>query len=83
MVVVGKILNIREKNQKDSGRLETKTTEMKKYFCSTVYQIWASQVMLVVKNPPANAGDARDAGSVPGSGRPLEKEMAAHSSFLA
>ena len=28
----------------------------------------ASQVALVVKNPPANAGDLRDAGSVPGSG---------------
>ena len=24
---------------------------------------------LVVKNPPANAGDMRDAGSIPGSGR--------------
>ena len=24
----------------------------------------------VVKNPPANAGDARDVGSIPGSGRP-------------
>jgi len=23
----------------------------------------------VVKNPPANAGDVRDAGSIPGSGR--------------
>ena len=29
----------------------------------------ASQVAVVVKNPPANAGDVRDAGSVPGSGR--------------
>ena len=29
----------------------------------------ASQVALVVKNLPANAGDIRDAGSVPGSGR--------------
>ena len=29
----------------------------------------ASQVVLVVKNPPANAGDARDMGSIPGSGR--------------
>ena len=28
-----------------------------------------SQVVLVVKNPPANAGDARDRGSIPGSGR--------------
>ena len=23
----------------------------------------------MIKNPPANAGDARDAGSIPGSGR--------------
>ena len=26
--------------------------------------------LLVVKNPPANAGDARDVGSIPGLGRP-------------
>ena len=26
-------------------------------------------VALVVKNPPANAGDARDVGSIPGLGR--------------
>jgi len=29
----------------------------------------ASQVALVVKNPPANAGDIRDTGSIPGLGR--------------
>ena len=29
----------------------------------------ASQVMLVVKNPPANEGDARDTGSILGSER--------------
>ena len=28
-----------------------------------------SQVVLVVKNPPANAGDLRDVGLIPGSGR--------------
>ena len=28
----------------------------------------ASQVELVVKNPPASAGDLRDVGSIPGSG---------------
>ena len=28
----------------------------------------ASQVALVIKNLPANAGDLRDAGSIPGSG---------------
>ena len=31
--------------------------------------IRASQMVLVVKNPPANAGDLRDMGSTPGSGR--------------
>ena len=30
---------------------------------------WASQMVPVVKNPPANAGDERDAGSIPGLGR--------------
>ena len=40
----------------------------------------ASQEVLVVKNPPANAGDA---GLIPGQESPLEKEMAAHSSILA
>ena len=29
----------------------------------------ASQVALMVKNLPANAGDLRDTGSIPGSGR--------------
>ena len=31
--------------------------------------VWASQMVLVVKSPPANAGDARDTDSIPGSGR--------------
>ena len=30
---------------------------------------WVSQVALVIKNPPANAGAIRGTGSVPGSGR--------------
>ena len=35
-----------------------------------ISQWWlASQVALVVKHPPANAGDRRDSGSIPGSGR--------------
>ena len=44
---------------------------------------WASQVSLVVKNPPANAGDIRDAGSIPGQKDPLEEGMATHFSILA
>ena len=30
---------------------------------------WASRLTLVVKKPPADAGDIRDSGSIPGSGR--------------
>ena len=33
----------------------------------------ASQVVLGVKNPPANAADRRDTGSIPGSRRSLER----------
>ena len=29
---------------------------------------WPSQVVLLVKKPPANAGDTRDAGLIPGLG---------------
>ena len=35
-----------------------------------------------VKNSPANAGDARDASSISGSGRSLGEEMATHLVFL-
>ena len=45
--------------------------------------LWMSQVMLVVKNPPANAGDVRDVGLIPGWEDPLEESMATHSSILA
>ena len=37
----------------------------------------------MVKNLPANTADSRDVGSIPGSGRSPEKEMATHSSILA
>ena len=37
--------------------------------CVCVVGGGASQVALVVKNPPANARDLRDVGSIPGSGR--------------
>ena len=32
----------------------------------TVKYLWASQVALVVNNPSANVGEARDEGSIPG-----------------
>ena len=39
------------------------------YLGETLISVWASQVALVVKNPPANAGDIRDVGVIPGWGR--------------
>ena len=36
---------------------------------SSIVSIWASQVALVVKNPPAHTGDKRDLGSILGLGR--------------
>ena len=40
-------------------------------------------MVLVVKNPPANAGDTGDAGLISGLRRFLEEGMATHSSILA
>ena len=37
----------------------------------------------VAKNLPANAGDARDAGLVPGLGKSSEEEIANYSSILS
>ena len=37
----------------------------------------------MVKNLPANAGDIKDLGSIPGSERSPEKGMATHSSILS
>ena len=34
--------------------------------------MWASQVALVVQNPPANVGDVKDVGLIPWSGRSPE-----------
>ena len=40
-------------------------------------------VLVVVKNPPANAGDIRDVGLIPGPEDPLEEGRAMHFSILA
>ena len=39
------------------------------HMCKCIDIDGASQVALVVKNLPANAGDTRNAGLIPGSGR--------------
>ena len=43
----------------------------------------ASQVVLVVTNPLASAGDTRNMGLILGRENPLEEGMATHSSILA
>ena len=43
---------------------------------------WASQVVLVVKNLPTNAGDSRDLGSIPGFGRSPGVGSATHFNIL-
>ena len=50
-----------------------------------LYNLYASQVVLVVKNPPAicNAGDIRDEVRSLGQEDSLEKGMATHSSIVA
>ena len=48
-----------------------------------IYESGASQVALVVKNPPASARDLRDAGSIPGLGRSPGGGHGNHSSILA
>ena len=40
-------------------------------------------VILVVKNPPASAGDVRDVGLIPGSGRTPGGEHGSHTSILS
>ena len=45
-------------------------TDIYAFMCVYIYvHTWASQGALVVKNPPANAGDTRDEGSILGLGR--------------
>ena len=49
----------------------------------TLRDIWGSPDGAVVKNPPANAGDARDSGLILGWEDSLEEGTATHSNILA
>ena len=53
------------------------------YFDSSYSPWWVSQVTLVVKNLPVNAGDIRDVGSIPGWGRSPGGGHSNHSSTHA
>jgi len=56
-------------NQNDEIIREEGAQRLVKQNICQLYSLGASQVALVVKNPSANAGDIRDMGSIPGSGR--------------
>ena len=51
--------------------------------CARELALRTSTVALVEKISLANAGNVRDTGSIPGSGRSLEEEVAIHPSILA
>ena len=48
-----------------------------------IFIMWASQMLLVVKNLLASAGDIRNAGSIPDAGRSPGAQHATNSSSLA
>ena len=49
--------------------LQSMGSQRVRHFASLYKYILASQVVLVVKNLPANAGDIRDVGLIPGLGK--------------
>ena len=54
----------------DKDPYQPRTASLQTYFLILNIGLFAaSQMMLVVKNPPANAGDIGDAGLIPASGR--------------
>ena len=58
------------RNPRSGGRGHLSNPEVEYHlFGMDSYLVWVSQVALVVKNPPANARDGRDIGSIPGSQR--------------
>ena len=67
--------------------LKKKFSKTNYYFSllfSIIYtSIGASQVALVVKNMPVNAGDQRDSGSIPGWGRSPGEGSGNHCRILA
>ena len=62
---IGCRLKGKDKGSFSLGHVSDVTLTFKKRFT-----IAAWQAVLVVKNPPANAGNAGDAGLIPGWGRP-------------
>ena len=52
------------------------------YINAHLHVLWGFPGGSVVRNTPASAEDAKDMGSIPGSGRSHKEEIATHSSIL-
>ena len=66
---------VKEKEEEKEGKGEEGKRKREKrerrgrnYMCPRKPTLWAYHMVLVVKNPPASAGDIRDADSIPGLG---------------
>ena len=64
-------------------RVDKYLSEFLLYSLLGLYTKKASQVALVIKDPPTNAGNSRDARLILGREDSPEEEMGAHSSTLA
>ena len=56
-------------NHKVAVQISSETLHTCGSVCRGPTVVWASQVALEIKNPPANVGEVRDSRSIPGSGR--------------
>ena len=66
--MVKNLPRIQETGVQSLGQEDPLQKGMAAGWCTTRWH-WASQVVLVVKNLPVNAGDIRDVGLIPGLGR--------------
>ena len=62
-------ISIKLKTNKKTLKYIDSVSEPLKILILSLNWHWDSQLALVVKNLPASAGDTRDVGSIPGSGR--------------
>ena len=75
LILLGSFFKLQRLKLKKVGNLGTLPADSRFPISSSVkfrmylLYIGASQVVLVVKNTPGNAGNVRDSGSIPGSGR--------------